>query len=146
MINLKSSKFYNIHKAKVWGDVFYGWSLSIKSLIHSRVLELMGTYATLFSCPLLSSKSDSPVIKILERHSLKLKQIRALGWKEVHKCWNYLLQNLYFRDSKTLTETLVSFSAFVPKNISKIWKEKSRLRDRDYLHRGAPDRSRLYHT
>ena len=30
-------------------------------------------YAPLFSCPLLSSKLDSPVIKILERHSLKLK-------------------------------------------------------------------------
>lgn len=45
-----------------------------------------------------------------------------------------------------LTETLVSLSAFVPKDISNIWKEKSRLRDRDYLHRGAPDRSRLYHT
>ena len=50
------------------------------------------------------------------------------------------------KDTKTLTETLVSLSAFVPKDISKIWKEKSRLRDRDYLHRGAPDRSRLYHT
>ena len=29
--------------------------------------------APLFSCPLLSSKLDSPVIKILERHSLELK-------------------------------------------------------------------------
>ena len=31
-------------------------------------------YAPLFSSPLLSSKLDSPVIKILERHSLKLKK------------------------------------------------------------------------
>ena len=30
-------------------------------------------YATLISFPLLSSKFDSPVIKILERHSLKIK-------------------------------------------------------------------------
>ena len=30
-------------------------------------------YAPLFGCPLLSSKSDSPLIKILEGHSLKQK-------------------------------------------------------------------------
>ena len=45
-------------------------------------------YAPLFSCPLLSSKLDSSVIKILERHSLKLKTILfPMFWLEENLIW-----------------------------------------------------------
>ena len=44
-------------------------------VLHNVVTKNFNMYAPLFSCPLLSSKLNFPVIKILERHSLKLKKI-----------------------------------------------------------------------
>ena len=42
----------------------------------------------MFSCPLLLSKSDSPVITLLERHSLKLINIRSpIFWLQENLIW-----------------------------------------------------------
>ena len=55
-------------------------------------MDLLRSYffknESLISCPFLSSKLDSPVIKTLERHSLYVKKceniVRSSAWSFVH--------------------------------------------------------------
>ena len=73
-------------------------------------------YAPLFSCPLLSSKLDSPVIKTLERHFFTLSEcfsnvlikgesnfdernVQEMfnSWSEVHSQRNNFLKDPYFK-------------------------------------------------
>ena len=65
-------------------------------------------YAPLFSCPLLSSKLDSPVIKILERHSLKLKKfaLEDSTWRPgIYFSTIMCLGALFNRESDVISST-----------------------------------------
>ena len=68
-IHLRRRQFFTTIRQQIW-QIF-----DPSPPKHYRRLKWMvPMYAPLFSSPLLSAKLDSPVIKISERHSLKLKK------------------------------------------------------------------------